>query len=207
MRVCGPTVNLVGHHISGFISLNVKTVLKLLTSVAVAGLIVGCASSPPPPPEHSAFSTEPNAATLLPYRQPDRRETYTLWSLGPCNSDAQRKLSRQNHSTPIFRGPNDETRVPRVRTDRPVVVGYQLNSGDTTCAVTAMAFLEPGKRYTIEGTRVFQGSVLPSLSGCELRVIEAESRTPVPVMPGGLALSDASCTAPAGASSSNPARQ
>lgn len=144
-------------------------------------LVAACAGTVPG--AEVALSTDPTAAVLVPIAAPRRRELYAILTAGPCQQRLFSLWTRKTQVTPVFEGNAAAGLEARVKPDVPITLSYSSYISNEYCGVAGTAVLRPGGRYIMSGAKQFSGSLLPSFTGCELQVIDTETKQPVPLFP------------------------
>ena len=108
---------------------------------------------------------------------------YAILTAGPCQQRLFSLWTRKTQVTPIFEGNAAAGLEARVKGDVPITLSYSSYISNESCVVAGTAVLRPGRRYTMNGAKRFSGSLFPSFTGCELQVIDEETKQPVPLFP------------------------
>lgn len=138
-------------------------------------LVMGACASPAPEGD-AALSAEPSAAILVPSASPRRRELYAILTAGPCQQRLFSLWTQKTQVTPVFQGDPAAGLEVRVKPDVPVTLSYSSYISNESCVVAGTVLFRPGRRYTVRGAARYSGSLLPSFTGCELQVIDEETK-------------------------------
>jgi hypothetical protein len=157
----------------------------------ITSALSACATAPlpPAPPEVSSLSAAPDAATLVNFTT-DRRNFLSLLDNGPCEKQADGSHKRRTYSTRLFppEGSGYATQA-RVKPNVPLTLSYFSEMSSSSCGITAVTLLLPGRRYQVLTNPVGNGP-------CSLQIVDSATQQPAPLFPGTARYGEHACTPP-----------